>query len=67
MEPSTDEDVKASGRAGGTDQSMEYIIHFTKAVMLYQKKNRSCFRCGSPDHLVWDCLKDISKSAQKAD
>ena len=55
------------GRAEGTDQPMEYIICFTKVVKLYQQKNRSCFWCGSPDHLMWDCLKDISKSAQKVD
>ena len=63
MEPLADEEVKASGGAEGTDQPMEYIVCFTKAVELYQQKNRSCFRCRSPDHLVWDCLKDISKSA----
>ena len=51
MEPSADNDLKASGRAWGTDQSVEYIIDFTKAIELYQKK-RNCFGCGSPDHLV---------------
>ena len=51
-EPSADGDYKVSGRAGGTDQSMEYIVCFAKAVQLYLKKNRNCFGCGSPDHLV---------------
>ena len=67
MEPSADEEVKASGKAEETDQPMEYIICFTKAVKLYQQKNRSCFGCKSPDHLVRDCPKDISKAAYKAD
>ena len=44
---------------------MEYIIHFAKAVQLYQQKNRSSFGCGSPNHLMWDCSKDLSKSARK--
>ena len=39
MEPSVDEDVEVSDRVGETDQSIEYIIHFAKAVALYQKKN----------------------------
>ena len=67
MEPLADEEGKASGRAGGTDQPMDYIVCFAKAVKLYQQKNRSCFRCGSPDQLIQDCPKDISTSAQKAD
>ena len=67
MEPLADEEVKASGRMGGTHQPMEYIMHFAKAVELYQWKNRSCFGCGSPNHLMWDCPKDISKSAWKVD
>ena len=64
-EPLADEEVKASGRVGGTDQHMEYIIHFTKAVKLYEQKNRSCFGCWSPDNLVQDCPKGIIKSAWK--
>ena len=67
MEPSPDKEVKASGGVEGTYQPMEYIVHFVKVVKLYQQKNRSCFRCSSPKHLVQDCLKDISKSAWKAD
>ena len=67
MEPSADEEVKASGAVGGTDQPIEYIVHFAKVVKLYQHKNRSCFRCGSPDHLVQDCLRDIRKFVWKVD
>ena len=65
MELSADEDVEASGGVEETDQSIEYIICFAKAVELYQKKNKNCFGCGSPDHLVWDCPKDVSRSARK--
>ena len=67
MEPLADEEVKALGRAGGTDQPMGYIICFAKVVKLYQQKNRSCFGCSCPNHLMWDCPKDISKSAWKVD
>ena len=67
MEPLADEGVEVSGGAGGTDQPMEYIICFTQVVELYQQKNRSCFECGSPNHLMQDCPKDINKSAWKAD
>ena len=65
-EPSVDEDVETLGGVGEKDQSVEYIVHFAKVVESYQKKNKNCFRCGSPDHLIWDCPKDISRSAQKA-
>ena len=64
-EPSADEDVEVSGGIGETGQSIEYIVHFTKGVELYQKKNRNCFGYGSPEHLVQGCLKDTSRSAQK--
>ena len=66
-EPSTDEEVKMPGGAGGTDLPIVYIVYFVKAVKLYQQKIRSYFRCRSPNHLMLDCLKDISKSAWKAD
>ena len=61
-EYSSDEEAKTSDRAGGTHQPMEYIICFVKVVKLYQQKNRSCFGFRSPNHLIWDCLKDISKT-----
>ena len=60
-------EVEASGGAEETDQSVEYIIHFTKVVELYQKKNRNCFGCSSPDHLIKYCQKDLSQSAWKVD
>ena len=66
-EPSANEEVEALGRTEETDQPMKYIICFAKAVELHQQKNRSCFRCGSPNHLMQDCPKDMSKSAWKAD
>ena len=67
MEPLADDKVKASGRVEGTDQPMEYIICFAKVVKLYQQKTEVVLGAGVPDHLMWDCLKDFSKSAQKAD
>ena len=59
---SADKEVETSGRVGGMDQPVEYIIHFTKAAQLYQQKNRSCFGCESPYHVMRDCPKDISKT-----
>ena len=50
---------------GGTDQLVGYIVHFANAAELYQRKNQNCLGCSSPDHLVKDCPKDLSKSAQK--
>ena len=38
---------------------------FANAIQLYQKKNCSCFGCGSPDHLVKDCPKEMGKTARK--
>ena len=66
IDPSADEDVKVSSREEETDQTIEYIVDFGKVVELYQKKNKSCFGCGSPDHLIWNCSKDISKSAHSS-
>ena len=64
-EPSADKDVEVLGGIGEMDQSVECIVHFMKVVKLYQKKNRNCLGCGSPEHLMWDYPKDISRSAQK--
>ena len=50
---------------GRADQPFGYITCFANAVELYQKKNQNCFRCGSPDHLLRDCLKDLSNTAQR--
>ena len=38
---------------------------FANAIELYQKKNCKCFGCGSPDHLVKDCTKDLGKTVRK--
>ena len=62
-----DKEVEALGGVEETDQPMEYIVHFAKVVKPYQQKNRSCLGCGSPDHLMWNCPKDIIKSAWKVD
>ena len=35
MEPLADEEVKALGGTGETDQPMEYIIYFAKGLKLY--------------------------------
>ena len=59
------ENPVTSSRAVGADQSVGYIVHFANAVKMYQRKNWNCFRCGSPDHLMKDCPKDLSKTAQK--
>ena len=56
------EDPKTSGGVKGADQSLGYIVHLVSTVELYQKKNQNCFRCGSPDHLVNDCPKDLIKT-----
>ena len=65
MGPSADEEVEALGRVKEADQSVKYIAHFTTAVELYQRKNKNCFGCGSPDHFVWGCPKDVSRPTQK--
>ena len=65
-ESSAGEDAETSSGVGRGDQSVGYIVYFANAVKLYQKKNQNCFRCGSPDHLMRDCLKDLSKTAQIA-
>ena len=67
VEPSGDKQVEAPGGVGGTAQPMEYIVHYARAVKLYQQKKRSCFGCRSPGHLIWDCPKDINKPAGKVD
>ena len=64
-ECSHEEDPEILRGIGGADQLVGYIIHFTNVVKLYQSKNWNCFRCGSPDHFVGDCLKDLSKTIQK--
>ena len=64
-ESSEEEDPETWSGIGGADQPVSYIIHFVNTVELYQKKNWNCFGCGSPDHLVKNCPKDLSKIARK--
>ena len=64
-ESSAGEDSETLSGVGGADQSVGYIVCFANVVELYQRKNWNCFRCGSPDHLVKDCLKDLRKTAHK--
>ena len=56
------EDPEKSSGTDGADQLMSYIVHFANTVKLYQRKNQNCFGCGSPDHLMRDCLKDLKKT-----
>ena len=65
-ESSDEEDPEASSGIGGPHQLVSYIIWFANAVTLHQRKIWNCFGCGSPDHLVRDCPKDLSKTAQRA-
>ena len=64
-ECSAGEDAETSNGVGGMDQSVGYIVCFANMVELYQRKNQNCFRCSSPDHLMKDCLNDLSKIACK--
>ena len=64
-ESSAREDVETSSGVEGTDQSVGYIVCFANADKLYQKKNQNCSRCCRPNHLMSDCLKDLSKTVQK--
>ena len=62
---SAEEDVGMTGQVGNVDPLLGYITWFTNVEELYQKKNCNCFRCGSPDCLVKDCLEKIGKTARK--
>ena len=64
-ESSEEEDPDTLSGIGGADQPVSYIIHFADAIELYQKKNQNCFTHGTPDHLVKDCPKDLSKTTRK--
>ena len=63
---SAGEDTETSSGVGGADQLLGYIVPFMNTVELYQKKKWHCFRCGSPDYLMRDCSKDLSKTTWKA-
>ena len=62
-ESSAEEHAETLSGVGGADQLVGYIVHFANTVELYQRKNLNCFKCGSPEHLVRDCPKDLSKTA----
>ena len=47
------------GEVGDVDPLLGYITQFANAVEVYQMKNCNCLGCGSPDHLVKDCLKEL--------
>ena len=51
-EHSADKEVEVLDKVKEAAQSIEYIAHFAKAVELYQKKNKNCFVCGSPNHFI---------------
>ena len=53
------------GEVGSVDPSLGYITQFANALVLYQKKNHNCCGCGSPNHLVKDCPKELGKTARK--
>ena len=59
---SAGEDAETSSGFGGVGESVGYMVCFANVVKLYQRKNQNCFRCSSPDHLVKDCPKDLSKT-----
>ena len=61
-ESSEGESQETWSGVGGADQSVGYIVHFANVVKLYQRKTQNCFRCGSHDHLMKDCPKDLSKT-----
>ena len=61
---SAGEDAGMLGKVGYIDPSLGYIMQFANVVDLYKKKNCNCFRCGSPDHLVKDCPKELGKTAR---
>ena len=56
----------ASSGLCGAYHPISYIVHFANTVGLYQKKTQKCFGCGSPNHLIRDCPKDVGKITQKA-
>ena len=63
---SSEGDQETPSEIGGANQPMSYIICFANAVRLYQKKKQNCFGCGSPNHLVKDCPKGLSRVTRKA-
>ena len=62
---SAGEDVGMTGKINDLDVSLGFIVQFTNVVELCQKRNCNCFRCGSSDHLVKDCPKEMGKTTRK--
>ena len=62
---SAEEDMGMSGQVCNMDLSLGYITWFTYAVELYPKKKCNCFGCGSLDHPVKDCPKDLGRTARE--
>ena len=58
---SVEDNTGLAGEVGDVDLSLGYITWFANALELYQKKSCNCFGCGSLDHLVKDCPKDLAK------
>ena len=56
--------MEMSGEVGDIDPSLGYIKWFANAVVI-PKKNHNCFGCGSSDHLVKTCPKDLGETARK--
>ena len=65
VESSAEKDAGMTGEVGNVDPLLGYIVQFANAVELYQKKNCNYFGCGSPDHLVKDCPKEMGKTTRK--
>ena len=65
VESSAEEDVGITGEVGDVDPSLGFVMQFANVVALYQKRNHNCLRCGSLDHLVKDCPKEMRKTARK--
>ena len=61
-ESSEGENPETLSGVGGADQSVGCIVHCANVVKLYQRKSQNCFTCGSPDHCMKDCPKDLSKT-----
>ena len=64
-ESPAEEDAGTTGEISDVNPSLGYIAWFANAVELYVKKNCNCFRCGSPNHLMTDCLKEWGKAMRK--
>ena len=53
------------GDVSDLDPSLGFSAQFANAVELYQNRNHNCFGCGSSDHLVKDCPREMGKTTRK--